>query len=244
MTSGAQLEIAVRATGFAEAQPFLNFPSLLRNCCPWISCPLSSRHFYAKFPTLEKASKTLTTGFYFGYLPAHPALNVGFSLCSSGQCQCKAGVTGLKCDQCSDGYYRFNETSCEPCQCNNHSKTCDRATGNPSCERAGCRPHLSLCLCLVPFAFSRLTHSSSSSASLCLEHPESLKLNCGARLELVLFVRAVLFTPGCSAEPLCCSLYQKSVLYCSLHLHKYTTGAFKELLTAVYLETYTVLAVT
>ncbi|NXV49494.1 MEGF9 protein, partial [Uria aalge] len=52
----------------------------------------------------------------------------------SGKCQCKDGVTGLKCDQCSDGYYRFNETACEPCQCNNHSKTCNSSTGN-SCHR-------------------------------------------------------------------------------------------------------------
>ncbi|XP_010077692.1 PREDICTED: multiple epidermal growth factor-like domains protein 9, partial [Pterocles gutturalis] len=48
---------------------------------------------------------------------------------SSGKCQCKVGVTDPKCDQCSDGYYRFNETTCEPCQCNNRSKTCDSLTG-------------------------------------------------------------------------------------------------------------------
>ncbi|XP_014801804.1 PREDICTED: multiple epidermal growth factor-like domains protein 9 [Calidris pugnax] len=47
----------------------------------------------------------------------------------SGKCQCKVGVTGLKCDQCSEGYYRFNSSLCEPCQCNNHSKTCNSSTG-------------------------------------------------------------------------------------------------------------------
>lgn len=37
MFSGAQLEIAVKATGFAETQPFLNSPSLLGNRRPWVS---------------------------------------------------------------------------------------------------------------------------------------------------------------------------------------------------------------
>ncbi|RLW00525.1 hypothetical protein DV515_00008884 [Chloebia gouldiae] len=46
----------------------------------------------------------------------------------SGKCQCKVGVTDLKCDRCSEGYYRFNESTCEPCQCNNHSHTCDNST--------------------------------------------------------------------------------------------------------------------
>ncbi|NXG34517.1 MEGF9 protein, partial [Dromaius novaehollandiae] len=46
-----------------------------------------------------------------------------------GKCQCKVGVTDLKCDRCSDGYYRFNETTCEPCQCNNRSQICNAVTG-------------------------------------------------------------------------------------------------------------------
>lgn len=72
------------------------------------------------------------------------------SLCSSGKCQCKVGVTGLKCDRCSDGYYRFNETTCEPCQCNNHSKTCNSSTGNVWCDRGGCRA----CLFLLSLFFA------------------------------------------------------------------------------------------
>ncbi|KYO23194.1 multiple epidermal growth factor-like domains protein 9 isoform B [Alligator mississippiensis] len=52
------------------------------------------------------------------------------SLCDNyGKCQCKVGVTGFKCDQCHDGYYRFNKTTCAPCQCNDHSKSCDGLTG-------------------------------------------------------------------------------------------------------------------
>ncbi|XP_010178297.1 PREDICTED: multiple epidermal growth factor-like domains protein 9, partial [Mesitornis unicolor] len=64
----------------------------------------------------------------------------------SGECQCKVGVTGLKCDQCSDGYYRFNETACEPCQCNNHSKTCNSLTGTClHCQENTEGSHCELC---------------------------------------------------------------------------------------------------
>lgn len=58
-----------------------------------------------------------------------PAGAIGSSCDDDGKCQCKVGVTDLKCDRCSDGYYRLNETTCEPCQCNNHSTACDRVTG-------------------------------------------------------------------------------------------------------------------
>ncbi|KAH1179161.1 multiple epidermal growth factor-like domains protein 9 [Mauremys mutica] len=52
------------------------------------------------------------------------------SLCDNfGKCQCKVGVTGFKCDQCCDGYYWVNQTSCEPCQCNNYSNSCNVLTG-------------------------------------------------------------------------------------------------------------------
>ncbi|XP_066466705.1 multiple epidermal growth factor-like domains protein 9 [Tiliqua scincoides] len=48
---------------------------------------------------------------------------------NSGICQCKAGATGSKCAQCQTGYSRFNQTTCEPCHCNNHSESCDPWTG-------------------------------------------------------------------------------------------------------------------
>ncbi|XP_041488388.1 multiple epidermal growth factor-like domains protein 9 [Microtus oregoni] len=48
---------------------------------------------------------------------------------SSGNCQCRAGVTGSLCDRCKDGHYGFNKTGCLPCQCNNRSDSCDVLTG-------------------------------------------------------------------------------------------------------------------
>lgn len=106
-----------------RTRPFLNCTSLFGSVCPWVSCPAASRKE-------ERDSKSLPAGLHHGCLPAQPDLTVCFSLCSSGRCQCKVGVTDLKCDRCSEGYYRFNETTCEPCQCNNHSHTCDNSTGD------------------------------------------------------------------------------------------------------------------
>ncbi|KAM3825378.1 multiple epidermal growth factor-like domains protein 9 isoform 2-T2 [Vipera latastei] len=46
-----------------------------------------------------------------------------------GRCQCKAGAMGIKCAQCQEGFSKFNGTTCQPCQCNNHSLQCDPLTG-------------------------------------------------------------------------------------------------------------------
>uniref|UniRef100_A0A8B9DK31 Laminin subunit alpha-1 n=1 Tax=Anser cygnoides TaxID=8845 RepID=A0A8B9DK31_ANSCY len=57
------------------------------------------------------------------------------------QCRCPAGYTGFSCQSCAPGYYREKPTElgvreshtmiepCLPCQCNNHSETCDPETG-------------------------------------------------------------------------------------------------------------------
>ena len=31
---------------------------------------------------------------------------------SKGQCVCKPGVTGIKCDKCQAGYFGFSQTGC------------------------------------------------------------------------------------------------------------------------------------
>ncbi|XP_029446888.1 laminin subunit alpha-1 [Rhinatrema bivittatum] len=56
-------------------------------------------------------------------------------------CDCPPGYAGFSCQACADGYYRENLSelnvrrpspliaSCVPCQCNNHSETCEPTTG-------------------------------------------------------------------------------------------------------------------
>lgn len=200
MVSAAQLEIAVRATDLAGTRTFLNTPSLSGNGCPWVLCPASSRKE-------ERESRPLPAGLYLGCLPAQPDLTVCFSLCSSGKCQCKVGVTGLKCDRCSEGYYRFNESTCEPCQCNNHSQTCDNSTGDRVLLSPwGCRLHLPPLSLVFLFSFSTLC---SYPLHLHLFALPTQNLHFRAEMEMQGWgwsrlkegVKAVGFSPGCSAEP-------------------------------------------
>ena len=45
------------------------------------------------------------------------------------QCDCPTGYDGLSCEACSSGYARSPTGTCEPCQCNGFSDTCDPETG-------------------------------------------------------------------------------------------------------------------
>ena len=54
----------------------------------------------------------------------------------SGQCSCKPGITGSKCDRCSIGYFSFMEKGCTACECNREgslSLQCDES-GQCSCR--------------------------------------------------------------------------------------------------------------
>ncbi|KAI2803475.1 hypothetical protein BLOT_007606 [Blomia tropicalis] len=65
---------------------------------------------------------------------------------STGQCACKTGVTGTKCDKCDKNYWNFRyliddprAVGCKPCSCNRFgslSEDCDKLTGKCRC-RAG-----------------------------------------------------------------------------------------------------------
>nr|CAB3263374.1 laminin subunit gamma-1-like [Phallusia mammillata] len=56
----------------------------------------------------------------------------------SGQCTCKPGVGGARCDQCMNGYFGLSEAGCSLCQCSNEGTTdgtvCDADTGACVCK--------------------------------------------------------------------------------------------------------------
>ncbi len=57
-----------------------------------------------------------------------------------GQCDCKPGVSGAKCDQCSPNYWNFGSLGCQPCGCLtegsfNNTPSCDTNTGMCFCKQ-------------------------------------------------------------------------------------------------------------
>ncbi|KAL0968579.1 hypothetical protein UPYG_G00268800 [Umbra pygmaea] len=56
----------------------------------------------------------------------------------TGQCPCRAGAAGTLCDECADGFWKFQgESVCQPCKCdptNSLSNHCDKVTGQCPCR--------------------------------------------------------------------------------------------------------------
>lgn len=46
---------------------------------------------------------------------------------STGDCPCKPGVAGPRCDHCLPGYWGFSAYGCRPCDC---ARSCDPLTGD------------------------------------------------------------------------------------------------------------------
>nr|XP_021501092.1 laminin subunit alpha-3 isoform X2 [Meriones unguiculatus] len=64
----------------------------------------------------------------------------------SGQCRCKPGITGLRCDKCAPGFYKFPE--CVPCSCNrdgSEPQVCDPGTGACLCKENVEGPECQVC---------------------------------------------------------------------------------------------------
>ncbi|XP_016076620.1 PREDICTED: usherin [Miniopterus natalensis] len=89
--------------------------------------------------------KCNTSGTVDGDITCHP---------NSGQCKCKANVTGLRCDHCDIGFKflrSLNGDGCEPCRCHLYgslSKLCNPLSGQCECRKEArglqcdtCREH-------------------------------------------------------------------------------------------------------
>ncbi|XP_075820726.1 laminin subunit beta-2 [Microtus pennsylvanicus] len=65
-----------------------------------------------------------------------------------GQCLCKPGVVGRRCDVCATGYYGFGPAGCQACQCSpdgSLSALCDRTSGQCPCRTGAFGLHCDHC---------------------------------------------------------------------------------------------------
>ena len=66
--------------------------------------------------------------------------NVNTCNAVSGQCSCKPGSTGRKCDQCEDGYHSLTQNGCTSCNCSAAGTQpslldkCNKNTGQCDCK--------------------------------------------------------------------------------------------------------------
>uniref|UniRef100_A0A8D2L172 Laminin subunit alpha-1 n=1 Tax=Varanus komodoensis TaxID=61221 RepID=A0A8D2L172_VARKO len=92
------------------------------------------------------------------------------------ECLCPTGYAGLSCQDCAPGYYREKHRDknshkipslfplCLPCQCNNHSDSCDPDTGTClECRDNTAGEHCSVC---APGYYGKVT-GSVNDCSLC-----------------------------------------------------------------------------
>ncbi|KFQ13825.1 Laminin subunit gamma-1, partial [Leptosomus discolor] len=73
-----------------------------------------------------------------GCLPCscNPVGSLSTQCDSYGQCSCKPGVMGDKCDRCQPGFHSLSEAGCRPCSCNLAGSTgeCNVETGRCTCK--------------------------------------------------------------------------------------------------------------
>ncbi|KAF4078101.1 hypothetical protein AMELA_G00195500 [Ameiurus melas] len=99
-----------------------------------------------------KDNKTAALGVEMAGCPSKCHCNqygsyVGMCDPSTGQCSCKPGVGGLKCDRCEPGFWNFRgivtekASGCTPCNCDAVGSVrddCEQMTGLCSCSQTSC----------------------------------------------------------------------------------------------------------
>ncbi|XP_044848953.1 laminin subunit gamma-3 [Mauremys mutica] len=89
---------------------------------------------------------------------------------NSGACDCKASVTGWKCERCRAGFHSLSEGGCRPCACDPAGSvgTCDPNSGRCSCKE---KVEGYLCNRCQPGSFNLQPHNPAGCTScFCYGH--------------------------------------------------------------------------
>ncbi|CAM5163729.1 unnamed protein product [Eretmochelys imbricata] len=101
---------------------------------------------------------------------------------SSGTCDCKASVTGWKCERCRAGFHSLSEGGCRPCACNPAGSvgTCDPNSGRCSCKE---KVEGYLCNRCQPGSFNLQPHNPAGCTS-CFCYGHSTVCTAAAQYEV------------------------------------------------------------
>ncbi|XP_061460229.1 laminin subunit gamma-3 [Rhineura floridana] len=100
----------------------------------------------------------------------NPAGSLNPQCDSSGACECKATVTGWKCERCRDGFHSLSDGGCRPCACDAAGSvgTCDPNTGHCRCKE---KVEGYLCNRCQPGSFNLQLHNPTGCTScFCYGH--------------------------------------------------------------------------
>ncbi|XP_070614585.1 laminin subunit gamma-3 isoform X2 [Erythrolamprus reginae] len=89
---------------------------------------------------------------------------------AAGKCECKATVTGWKCERCQEGFHSLSGGGCRPCACNSAGSlgVCDPNSGHCRCKK---KVEGYLCNRCQPGSFNLQPHNSEGCTScFCYGH--------------------------------------------------------------------------
>uniref|UniRef100_A0A8C3PCE1 Laminin subunit gamma-3 n=1 Tax=Chrysemys picta bellii TaxID=8478 RepID=A0A8C3PCE1_CHRPI len=100
----------------------------------------------------------------------------------SGTCDCKASVTGWKCERCRAGFHSLSEGGCRPCTCDPAGSvgTCDPNSGRCSCKE---KVEGYLCNRCQPGSFNLQPHNPAGCTS-CFCYGHSTVCTAAAQYEV------------------------------------------------------------
>lgn len=132
----------------------------------------------------------------------------------TGQCDCKQGVTGLRCDICLPNYYGFSSTGCRGIsnlRANLQVFNLNLILACEPCNKKGhiCDPDTGRCIC-PSYSYGEYCH-------LCSLNTWGYEPNKGCKVILISFTKQAKHFDFINFQPCNCSNSGSSKMQCNLH---------------------------